>query len=153
MNIFFVSTDPGEAAAMLCDKHIGKMLIESAQLMSTAWHSVGRPVGYKPTHQNHPCAVWTRLSDKHYAWVLEHAKELGAEWRRRFVKQHATEVYVLQQLDLAFPGNGAWIQPPQCMPEEFRQSSTVEAYRHYYRNKSLSMVMKWSDPATAPSWF
>ena len=35
MNIFILDEDPRKAAQMVCDKHVNKMIIESAQMMST----------------------------------------------------------------------------------------------------------------------
>ena len=36
MNIFILDEDPVIAAKMLCDKHVPKMIVESAQMLSTA---------------------------------------------------------------------------------------------------------------------
>lgn len=36
MNIFHLDRDPVVAARMMCDKHVVKMIVEYAQLMSTA---------------------------------------------------------------------------------------------------------------------
>ena len=36
MNIFFLDKTPDGSAEMLCDKHVPKMLLESAQMLSTA---------------------------------------------------------------------------------------------------------------------
>lgn len=36
MNIFYLSHDPREAAAFHCDKHVVKMIVETAQMLSTA---------------------------------------------------------------------------------------------------------------------
>ena len=36
MNIFYVDKDPKIAAKMMCDKHIIKMILESAQMLCTA---------------------------------------------------------------------------------------------------------------------
>ena len=36
MNIFYLDTRPKEAAMMHCDKHCVKMILETAQLLSTA---------------------------------------------------------------------------------------------------------------------
>jgi len=36
MNIFFLSESPVLSARYLCDKHIPKMFLESAQMLSTA---------------------------------------------------------------------------------------------------------------------
>ena len=44
MNIFILDKDPKLAAQMLCDKHIPKMIIESAQMLSTAHRMLdGKP--------------------------------------------------------------------------------------------------------------
>ena len=36
MNIFVLDKNPTIAAQMLCDKHVPKMIVESAQMLSTA---------------------------------------------------------------------------------------------------------------------
>ena len=36
MNIFYLDTDPVLAAQMQCDKHVVKMILESAQMLCTA---------------------------------------------------------------------------------------------------------------------
>ena len=36
MNIFVLDNDPDTAARMMCDKHVVKMIVESAQMLSTA---------------------------------------------------------------------------------------------------------------------
>ena len=37
MNIFYIEKTPKEIAKNLCDKHIVKMPLESAQMLCTAW--------------------------------------------------------------------------------------------------------------------
>ena len=45
MNIFVLSTDPVKAAIQQCDKHVPKMIVESAQMLSTAHRMLdGTPV-------------------------------------------------------------------------------------------------------------
>ena len=92
MNIFYLDRDPERAAQYHCDKHVVKMILESAQLLSTA-HRVldgvmvggksktGRNVKrwslnnefdsvyYSASHINHPSAVWVRTSPMHYIWL------------------------------------------------------------------------------------
>ena len=36
MNIFFLDKTPYKSAQYLCDKHVVKMILESAQMLSTA---------------------------------------------------------------------------------------------------------------------
>lgn len=40
VNIFYLDHDPAAAARMHCDRHVVKMILESAQLLSTAWHEL-----------------------------------------------------------------------------------------------------------------
>ena len=57
MNIFYLHDDPIYCAQMHCDKHVVKMILEYAQLLSTAHHEIdGTPSidCYKPTHKTIP---------------------------------------------------------------------------------------------------
>jgi hypothetical protein len=143
------------AAIFHCDKHVVKMIIESAQLLSTAHHEHGHSVTYKPTHKNHPSAVWTRESKLHYNYVYDLAIALCQEYTKRYGKIHACEAILRNELrdpppSLTF---GGWINPPQCMPDEYKTSDTVQAYRQYYRHKKNIMSMKWhQDKHYAPDW-
>ena len=62
MNIFILDKNIKKCASYHCDKHVAKMILESAQMLSTAVRLAGDDIGYKVTHQNHPCMVWTRNS-------------------------------------------------------------------------------------------
>ena len=67
------------------------MILESAQLLCTAHRELGNDnVPYKSTHKNHPSAVWTRSSARHYAWVYDHMMALGDEYERRYGRIHLT---------------------------------------------------------------
>jgi hypothetical protein len=110
-------------------------------------------VKYKPTHVNHPSAVWTRKSALHYAWVLEHAKQLVREFSVRYNKAHATGLVVYHELDIKLDAPATWEPPPQCMPEQYRGPDAIEAYRAYYNAKSAVMPMTWRAPRFAPPWF
>lgn len=154
MNIFFLHEAPIMAASFHCDRHVGKMLLESAQLLSTAHHEFGHPVTYKPTHRNHPCAVWVRDSRLHYNYVSDLARSLAREFRLRFEKDHATSLVLERELLLPPEGlvKSGWEQPPQCMPEQFRGKDAVMAYRAYYCSKADQFQMKWTNRFT-PQWF
>ena len=45
MNIFFLDKDPKIAAQMQCDKHVVKMILETAQMLSTAARAQGHDIG------------------------------------------------------------------------------------------------------------
>jgi hypothetical protein len=112
MNIFILDTDAVKAAKQQCDKHIVKMVTESAQMLSTAHRildgtetirtskSGKRMVKYwtldgemenimmKAVHINHPCTLWTMASKENYDWHWEHYKALSDEYTHRYGKQH-----------------------------------------------------------------
>ena len=75
MNIFYLDEDPVLAAQMHCDKHVVKMILESAQLLSTAHLLIdGDELAderglYKATHKNHPSSKWVRDSSENYEWL------------------------------------------------------------------------------------
>ena len=72
MNIFYLHDDPVTCAKMHCDKHVVKMIVEYAQLLSTAHHVCdGEPKihCYKATHKNHPSAVWARANKHNYNYL------------------------------------------------------------------------------------
>lgn len=154
MNIFYLDRDPSEAARLQCDRHVVKMILETAQLLSTAHHELdGESPAYKPTHKNHPSAVWVRSSSLAYNWTWRHLRALGREYEKRYGKVHKTIAEHLESLRLApnamCGGSDApWSPPPQCMPDEYKRDDTVLAYQLYYNSKAddwdaRGMTMKW----------
>ena len=70
MNIFYLHEDPKKAAEYQYNKHVVKMILESAQMLCTAHHLLDGPdadVPYKIAHKNHPSTVWARQSSQNYA--------------------------------------------------------------------------------------
>ena len=49
MNIFILDKDPVMAAQLQCDKHVVKMIVESAQMLSTAHRMLDGKVIKKPS--------------------------------------------------------------------------------------------------------
>tara|TARA_B100000768_G_scaffold27024_1_gene25243 strand:- start:11988 stop:12521 length:534 start_codon:yes stop_codon:yes gene_type:complete len=139
MNIFYLSHCPQKAAQVQYNKHVVKMILETAQLLCTAHHELGTSVDipYKATHKNHPSAIWVRSSAEAYMWAYEHMLALGAEYTKRYGKQHLTIAKcrdVLYTLPNGIP-NDAFAQPPQCMPDEYKSECSVDAYWNYYENE------------------
>ena len=102
MNIFFVDNNPETAARMLCDKHIVKMPLESAQMLSSVWHRYGHgdKVQYKESFKNHPMTIWAGDSYENYIWLRKHALELCFEYTRRYGKVHKCQQVILDLLIL-----------------------------------------------------
>jgi hypothetical protein len=71
MNIFYLDKSPYTCARYHCDKHVVKMILETAQLLCGAHWATGGTAQYKPTHLNHPCAIWVRKSLSNYKWLCE----------------------------------------------------------------------------------
>jgi|DEB0MinimDraft_6_1074348.scaffolds.fasta_scaffold166029_1 hypothetical protein len=155
MNIFYLDSDPFEAATLQCDRHVVKMILESAQLLSTAHHELGSTAPYKTTHKNHPSAVWVRRSYLHYAWLYKHFIGLCAEYESRYNKTHKSWHTCAEALQNA-PTRIAVMpfeEPPQCMPDECKvPGDSVKAYKKYYilKNEEWTKVgrpMTWKQTA------
>lgn len=141
MNIFVLDLEPSTAAQMLCDKHVVKMILESAQLLCAHFESGIAP--YRRTHYNHPCAKWVRKSRKNYWWLLEHAKALCEEYTFRYGKTHKSESVIKWCEDnvdrlAPLPDKGL-TEFAQAMPDKYRHALTVKAYRSYYINEKIGI--------------
>ena len=157
MNIFALHSDPYRAAKMHCDKHVVKMILETAQMLSTAHHvhdmECAQDGLYKIAHKNHPSTKWVRESNNNYmwAWCLMHG--LCKEYTARYGKIHATETKLLQKL-MNPPHNipiGCKTSIPQCMPIEYKCDDTVQAYRNYYIGAKKDIAV-WKH-GNYPEWW
>lgn len=86
MNFFYLDEDPTKCAESMVDKHVVKMILEHCQLLSTTQHMFGIESLYKPTHPNHPCAIWCRESLSNYKLLIEYTKAIGKEYTFRYKK-------------------------------------------------------------------
>jgi hypothetical protein len=161
MNVFYLDDSPTLAAQMQCDRHVVKMILESAQLLSTAHREIDGDTWadanglYKSTHKNHPSAVWARSNTKHYQWLYQHMLGLGTEYNRRYDKKHLT-INKLGRVLAKWPDNlemDVWCDPPQCMPDEYKQDSSMQGYRRYYAiDKAANDWFKYAKGRPAPSF-
>jgi hypothetical protein len=181
MNIFYLHNDPKTCAQYHCDKHVVKMIIEYAQLLSTAHRILdgnhyfdktanGRRISrwklnddrefklYKASHINHPSAVWARQEFTHYQWLWVLAHELCQEYRHRYGgktdKQHKTSLVIsrLQWAPDNIPRTGYFTEPPQAMPVDAKISgNSIEAYRNYYI-KYKNKFATWKN-RSEPIWY
>ena len=139
MNIFYLDKCPDKAARLQYNKHVVKMILESAQMLCTAHHCYGdkdqvENVPYKQAHLNHPSTVWTRRSKSTYMWLYNHMMALGDEYTKRYGKTHLS---ITKCKDfLAIPPRHIqgddWCQPPQAMPDEYKTECSIQAYWNYY---------------------
>ena len=138
MNIFYLHEDPRKAAEYQYNKHVVKMILESAQMLCTAHHHFdnGDNVPYKKAHYNHPSTIWVRESIDHYFWLYDHMMALGDEYTLRYGKTHLSitkckDALRIEPFGIDYDG---FKQPPQCMPEEYKDECSVKAYWNYYIN-------------------
>jgi len=158
MNIFYLHKNADQCAKMHCDKHVVKMILESAQLLCTAHRVCGSDNYcdefnlYRKTHQNHPSAIWVRQSEDNYHWLHELFFFLLLEYYARYKKVHkCTNLYDALAKVPDNIGNEKFTCPPQCMPDEYKHKNTIIAYREYY-NCDKSRFAKWNY-SEVPSWF
>lgn len=155
MNIFVLDTDPVLAAQYQCDRHVIKMVLESTQLLSNAFSLDDAP--YKRTHYNHPCSIWTRESYENWQWLMMHAVALADEYTYRYNKSHKCldVLYLMRSNDNKLenvPSLGAMTPFAQAMPEGYRNTDPVVAYRSYYINVK-NRIATWKKTRSAPAWY
>lgn len=144
MNLFVLSLCPQTAARLHCDKHVVKMILETAQLLYCAHHVTGTrdlPEGaYKKTHANHPCALWVRECRANYLWAADLGLALCAEYQYRYGehKTHKTERHLLW-LKTHVPDLPEGPQTPfrQAMPDEYKRPDAVQAYQTFYLESKM----------------
>lgn len=147
MNIFILDENPKLCAQYHCDKHVVKMILESAQMLCSA---VEGPDLYKPTHRNHPCSIWVRESIENFDWLYNLAIELGHEYTFRYGKIHKS-IEVINRANL-YKSLPLIDRTPfaQAMPDQYRDSDAVKAYRNYYRFEKKD-ILKYTR-REQPSW-
>ena len=137
MNIFYLDKDPVKAAKLQYNKHVVKMILESAQMLCTAHHCImgdDADVPYKIAHKNHPSTIWVRQSGENYSWLYYHMMALGKEYTKRYGKKHLSITKCEDKLAI-LPGGileTGLTKMPQCMPDEYKDECSIQAYWNYY---------------------
>ena len=179
MNIFYLDRDVIKCAEMHNDKHCVKMILEYAQLLSTAHRvldgilSIGlsetgrkqsryvlsdgrESLLYIATHLNHPSAVWVRQSAENYLWLANMLIALCEEYTYRYGKVHKTEkdglAYVLLKNIPHNIRNSGFTQPTPAMPDEVKiVGDSLASYRNYYI-KNKAHLASWKK-RNIPEWY
>lgn len=152
MNIFVLSKCPFESAEMLCDKHVVKMLLETAQILSTAAKPFDTDnVLYKPAYIHHPCVKWASLSKQNFGWLVYHGLGLCLEYTKRYSKRHKSERVIDAAWSLLHKLPDVPMTPfVQAMPNKYKQPCPVAAYRSYYLGEKMHFA-KWT-ARPVPTW-
>ena len=152
MNIFVLSTDPAECAAFTCDKHVGKMIVESCQLLSMAMKELtgAAPYRFSPSHLKHPCGLWVRRSLGNYQWLWRLADALGSEFARRYGKTHRSHEVLRNSIPYVLPFAKKRRTPFANATPYKDERDIVSAYRRFYREDKK--FARWKDGCVPPWW-
>ena len=179
MNIFYLDNDPTLCAQQHVDKHCVKMILEYAQLLSTAhrfldgtlvdgYSKTGRKqkryvlsdsrdsILYSATHINHPSAVWARKNVTNYKWLSKLLIELCKEYTHRYGKIHKVErdglaSYLVSTHPVNIDGSIYFTEPTPAMPEDYKVTGdSIQSYKNYYLGDKQRMF-SWKNRPT-PSW-
>ncbi len=122
MNIFILDLDVKKCAQYHVDKHVVKMILETAQLLCGVHHvtdQVTDQVPYKLSHKNHPCSIWARESLSNYLYLCELGLELCNEYTYRYGKRHKSQD-VIEWCLTNKPNilDKGFTEPAKAMPDE-----------------------------------
>ncbi|HHS49857.1 MAG TPA: hypothetical protein ENN07_01945 [candidate division Zixibacteria bacterium] len=153
MNIFVLDEDPRQSAQYHCDRHVIKMILESAQILCTAAIARGFDAPYKPTHAKHPCVIWAGESFSNFRWLFVLGLALEAEHKFRWGEDRhhrsGDVIRALAHVEFEDIGRTPFVQ---AMPEQYRvPGDAVMAYRQYYNAEKASFA-RWTR-RPAPPWF
>lgn len=173
MNIFVVDRDPIKAARMLPDRHVTKMILESAQMLSIVFSPHYWDIGTvakvdgspfkteKGAFKKHPCTIWAADSEFNCAWLIQHAMGLLEEFHTRYGKLHGLNKSLFNCKRL-FQRNFHAITCykmvdgfARAMPEDLKFDNTIDdvtAYRRYVNSKPWVYYNYLKLPDRRPDW-
>ena len=177
MNIFYLDHNVTKCAEYHNDKHVVKMILEYAQLLSTAhrvldgtlssrlsktgrkqsWYGLSdnrESLLYNATHINHPSAKWCRDSSDNYKWLYELFCATCDEYTFRYGKIHLTDQklrHVLSHVPKNI-SNKPFEEPWRAMPDEVKiGNDSLASYRNYYINNKTHLA-SWKK-REVPHWY
>jgi hypothetical protein len=181
MNIFYIDHDPVQAAQWMVDKHVVKMILESAQLLSTAHRihdgiqtdgvrvnldtgktrkikawvlpDARETVLYSATHINHPSAIWCRQTVENYNWLVDHMFALLGEYTYRYEREHKVQGELSYMLQSP-PNNlrdWGWTTMPSAMAAEYKISNDPLVNYRNYYKKGKTRMFSWKK-RQPPEW-
>ena len=149
MNIFVLDRDPMQSASMLCDKHVVKMALETAQILCTITNELGGASPYKSTHKNHPCVKWAMECQENFWWTYVHGLEICNQYYYRYGRIHKCRDVIVECYDTIhlLPRNGEMTPFALAMPDKYKSSNATISYRRYYANEKAH-ILKYTNCTT-----
>ena len=153
MNIFLLDKNLEKCAQYHVDRHVVKMILESAQLLCSVHHICGElEPPYKLAHKNHPCSIWCRASLTNYLYLCELGLELSKEYTYRYNKHHkSTDVIQWCLNNLPNIPDIGFTPPALAMPDQYKVDDFVQSYRNYYIGEKKGFAT-WKN-REIPYWF
>lgn len=148
MNIFVLDTDVTKCAQYHCDKHIVKMPLETAQMISFVYYKqTEKPkvdlMAFSKTHDKHPCSIWLQNSLSNFVYGCELGIKLVEEYRFRYNSQkHERALQIFQSSLLCLPEieDKGLTQFALAMPEQYKTDCAVTSYRNYYLAEKVQFL-------------
>jgi hypothetical protein len=153
MNIFLLDKNLEKCAQYHVNRHVVKMILESAQLLCSVHHICGElEPPYKLAHKNHPCSIWCRASLTNYLYLCELGLELSKEYTFRYGKHHkSTDVIQWCLNNLPNIPDIGFTPPALAMPDQYKVDDFVQSYRNYYIGEKKGFAT-WKN-REIPYWF
>lgn len=156
MNIFLLDLEFDKNVSYYVDKHVSKMVLETAQLLCFAHHSSGtdpEKIPYKSSksHLKHPCSLWVSQSLSNYEWLAMLGIALSEEFEYRRGKSHKSSEVINWAIENypIIPKRG--LTPfALAIPEKYRKKDPVSSYRDYYAFDKQH-IFQWTK-RPVPQW-
>jgi hypothetical protein len=152
MNIFFLSKNAKKSAMYHNDKHVVKMILEYAQILSTVCNLNGIQTEYKSTHEKHPCVIWCGESINNFKYLICLIWYLNEEYKYRYSKANNHKSFdVASRLPLPDLPDIPITPIPLCMPDDCKSDCVIDSYRMYYM-KHKNKFCNWKN-REIPYWY
>jgi hypothetical protein len=153
LNIFVLDREIERCAQYHHDRHVVKMVLESAQMLCTVLNQHGLRAPYRSTHPHHPCTLWAGESLSNWRWLRQLALQLNQEYRFRFERErdHRSAIVVSELPEPPIPDLGL-TEFAQAMPDPYKvPGDAVAAYRRFYLAEKAAAA-RWTR-RPVPGWF
>lgn len=148
MNLFILDENISKSVEYHCDKHVVKMPLETAQMISFAYyHQQKKPdvdlMAFSKTHDKHPCSIWLQSSLTNFVYGCEFGIKLVEEYRFRYNSlKHERALQIFKKSLVCLPEIEDFGLTPfaLAMPEQFKSDSAVQSYRDYYCSEKIDLL-------------
>lgn len=180
LNYFFLDRDVKQCARYHGDKHLNKMVVEYAQIVSAVWWINGpiceivKESVYRLTHAHHPVVKWACEHPAHYHAIVELGLALIEEKKRRIAGMESLPKKLRKKWKPEHESGSVLVfckqftprfsqrkklprDPPKCMPEAYwrdqdgNELDVITSYRLFYA-KEKTKILKWEPYVEEPDF-